>query len=109
MLYILEERHMSRGVGDYLLAVEAETREEAERMANQYVRNDKRVLNIPLCPLFKVKMDAYESMCSVVITKDNFQKVLNENPYKKWLWGFNKIKILFIGGIYYDFIKRRKL
>lgn len=83
MLYILEERHMSRGVGDYLLAVEAETREEAERMANQYVRNDKRVLNIPLCPLFKVKMDAYESICSVVITKDNFQKVLNENPYKK--------------------------
>ena len=29
MLYILEERHMSRGVGDYLLAVEAETAEEA--------------------------------------------------------------------------------
>jgi hypothetical protein len=83
MLYILEERHMSRGVGEYLLAVEAETAEEAEKMANEYVKHDKRVLNIPLCPLFKVKMDAYKSMCPVVITKDNFQKVLNENPYKK--------------------------
>lgn len=83
MLYILEERHMSRGVGEYLLAVEAETAEEAEKMANEYVKHDKRVLNIPLCSLFKVKMDAYKSMCPVVITKDNFQKVLNENPYKK--------------------------
>ena len=72
MLYILEERHMSRGVGDYLLAVEAETAEEAEKMANEYVKHDKHVLNIPLCPLFKVKMGAYKSMCPVVITKDNF-------------------------------------
>lgn len=47
------------------------------------IKIDTRVLNIPLCPLFKVKMDAYKSMCPVVITKDNFQKVLNENPYKK--------------------------
>jgi hypothetical protein len=83
MLYILEERHMSRGVGDYLLAVNADTAEEAEKMANEYVKHDKRVLNIPLCPLFKVKMSAYESMCPVVITKDNFQNVLNKNPYKK--------------------------
>lgn len=83
MLYILEERHMSRGAGNYFLVVEAETAEEAEKMANEYVRKDTRVLNIPLCPLFKVKMDAYESLCPVVITKDNFQKVLNENPYKK--------------------------
>lgn len=57
MLYILEERHMSRSVGEYLLAVEAETAEEAEKMANEYVKHDKRILNIPLCPLLSEECD----------------------------------------------------
>ena len=53
---------------------------EAEKMANEYVANDSRVLNIPL---FKTKMRAYKSMCPVVITKDNFQEVCKNNPFKK--------------------------
>ena len=82
MLYILEEDHMTRGTGDYLLAVEAENEEEAEKMANAFVSNDSRVLNIPI-PLFKVNMSAYKSMCPVVITKENFQEVCENNPFKK--------------------------
>ena len=82
MLYVLEDMHMSRGSGNYYLAVEAENVEEAEKMANEYISNDSRVLNIPI-PLFKAKMMAYESMCPVVITKDNFQEVCKNNPFKK--------------------------
>ena len=80
MLYVLEDMHMSRGSGNYYLAVEAENDKEAEKMANEYVANDSRVLNIPL---FKTKMMAYESMCPVVMTKDNFQEVCKNNPFKK--------------------------
>ena len=59
---------------------DSENVEEAEKMAIEYIFNDSRVLNIPL---FKVKMMAYESMCPVVITKDNFQEVCKNNPFMK--------------------------
>lgn len=47
---------------------------------NKFVANDERVLNIPL---FKTKMRAHKSMCSIVMNKDNFQKVCQDNPFKK--------------------------
>lgn len=80
MLYILEDIHSSRGSGCYYLAVEADNEKEAEQMANEFVANDERVLNIPL---FKTKMRAHKSMCSIVMNKDNFQKVCQNNPFKK--------------------------
>lgn len=49
-------------------------------MANEFAVNDERALNIPL---FKTKMRAHKSMCSVVINKDNFQKVCQDNPFEK--------------------------
>lgn len=67
MLYILEDIHSSRGSGSYFLAIEAENEKEAEQMANEFIANDKRILNIPLS---KVKMKAYESLCPVVINKE---------------------------------------
>ena len=73
MLYIAEEAHSSRGAGIYLFAVEAESKKEAEILAKEYIKHDKRVL----FPKF-VKMIAHESLCPVVINKDNIKKVCKE-------------------------------
>lgn len=80
MLYILEDIHMSRGSGAYFLAVEAENEKEAEKLANEYIKQDSRVLSLPL---FRTKMVAYKSLCPVVISKDNFKEVCEKNKYKK--------------------------
>lgn len=80
MLYILEDAHMSRGSGVYYLAVEAENEKEAEKLANEYISKDTRILNFPL---FKTKMMAHKSLCPIVINKDNIQEVCKNNPYKK--------------------------
>lgn len=80
MLYILEDIHSSRGSGCCYLVVEADNEKEAEQMADEFVANDERTLNIPL---FKTKMRAHKSMCPIVINKDNFQKVCQDNPFKK--------------------------
>ena len=80
MLYILEEAHTSRGSGTYFLVIEAENEKEAEKLANEYIKQDTRVLSFPL---FRVKMIAHESLCPVVINKDNFEEVLKKNRYKK--------------------------
>lgn len=52
MLYILEDIHSSRGSGCCQLVVEADNEKKAEQMANEFVANDERALNIPL---FKTK------------------------------------------------------
>lgn len=80
MLYILEDIHGSRDSGSYFLAVEAENEKEAEQMANEFIANDKRVLNIPL---LKVKMKAHESLCPIVINKENFQDIYQNNRFKR--------------------------
>ena len=80
MLYILEDIHSTRGSGNYYLAVEAEDEKEAEKMGNEFVSNDTRILNIPL---FKTKMRAHKSLSKTVISKDNFQEVCENNPFKK--------------------------
>lgn len=73
MLYIAQEAHMNRGSGTYLFAVEAENEKEAQKLAQKYIKHDRRVL----FPKF-VKMTVTESLCPIVINRDNIEEV-----YKK--------------------------
>ena len=80
MLFIVEDIHSSRGCGTYLFAVEAENEKEAEKLANEYIKHDSRVLSIPL---FRTKMRAHKSFCPIVVNKDNINELINSNPYAK--------------------------
>ena len=70
MLYIVEECHMGYGSGSNQFAVEAENDKEAEKLANEFIRNDSRVLFPKL-----TKMIAGPSFCPVVLTKENIADV----------------------------------